>query len=156
MSNLNGDNMILKDYKCELHGYFESGEPRCPEGCTVDIYVVHLQAPGLKSDTTKNVDKTVQGLADDFKMTDVKSTREGEYQSGYHTRNNSKESKRAGADNGVMWGNAGNMSMQNILRGNMFKSVAGEQVSITPSEIGSFNKPKTASYIQDHENLKVK
>ena len=84
MSNLNGDNMILKDYKCEIHGYFESSEPRCPEGCTVNIYAVHLQAPGLKSDTTKNVDKTVQGLASDFNMTDVKSTREGEFQSGYH------------------------------------------------------------------------
>jgi len=25
--------MILNDYKCQMHGYFESDKPVCPHGC---------------------------------------------------------------------------------------------------------------------------
>jgi len=41
---------VLKDYKCETHGYFEAWEPKCPmKQCNAEVMVVFLQAPGLKS-----------------------------------------------------------------------------------------------------------
>jgi len=80
---------IMRDYKCEEHGYFEAYAPVCPDGCEKGVMMVFLQAPGLVSAKTKKNDKTVRKLADDFKMTNVKSTREGESQAGYYTRQNS-------------------------------------------------------------------
>ena len=78
---------VLKDYKCDKHGYFESFEAKCPmKSCSEDVYVVFLQAPGLISDTTKKNDKNIKQLAMEFDMTDVKSTREGENQAGLRKR----------------------------------------------------------------------
>ena len=79
---------ILKDYKCQEHGYFEGYQPTCPEGCTDYVLQVFLQAPGFKSDKTKNADAHLKGLAKEFGMSNIKSTREGENQGGYLTRNN--------------------------------------------------------------------
>jgi hypothetical protein len=79
---------ILKDYKCQEHGYFEGYSPTCPQGCTDYVLQVFLQAPGFKSDKSKATDKHLKGLAREFGMADIKSTREGENQSGYLTRNN--------------------------------------------------------------------
>jgi len=50
---------ILKDYKCQEHGYFEGYSPTCPQGCTDYVLQVFLQAPGFKSDKTKNADAKV-------------------------------------------------------------------------------------------------
>ena len=80
---------ILRDYKCQEHGFFEGFEPICPEGCKDEfILQVFLKSPGFVSDKTKAGDKHLQGLAKEFGMSDIKSTREGEHQSGYLTRNN--------------------------------------------------------------------
>mgnify|MGYP003342764998 CR=1 FL=1 len=80
---------VLKDYCCPKHGEFEAWEAQCPmKNCDADIYVIFKKAPGLKSDATKNTDKTVNQLAIDFNMTDIKSTREGDNQAGFFTRNN--------------------------------------------------------------------
>ena len=79
---------ILRDYKCQEHGFFEGYEAVCPEGCTDYVLQVFLQAPGFKSDKSKSADKQLKQLANDFGMSDIKSTREGENQSGYLTRNN--------------------------------------------------------------------
>ena len=79
---------ILKDYKCQEHGYFEGYEPTCPEGCTDYVLQVFLQAPGFKSDKSKAADKQLNSLASEFGMSDIKSTRAGENQAGYLTRNN--------------------------------------------------------------------
>jgi hypothetical protein len=80
---------VLSDYKCEKHGYFESRKAVCPmKGCDAEVYQVFLQAPGLVSSKTKSTDKTVEQLAIEFNMSDIKSTREGENQSGYLKRNN--------------------------------------------------------------------
>ena len=48
---------VLHDYKCPVHGYFESFEAVCPSGCT-DVQLVFLQPVGMKSDSTKHNDKT--------------------------------------------------------------------------------------------------
>ncbi len=70
---------ILNDYKCPAHGYFESTKAVCPHGCT-DVQVVFLQPVGMIGDRTKGSDKTLNQLALDFKMGDIKSVKEGEAQ----------------------------------------------------------------------------
>jgi len=79
---------ILRDYKCQDHGFFEGFEPVCPEGCTHEVLQVYLKAPGLVSDKTKAGDKHLKSLASEFDMSDIKSTKPGENQSGYLTRKN--------------------------------------------------------------------
>jgi len=79
---------ILRDYKCQEHGFFEGFEPICPEGCTDYVLQVFLQAPGFKSEKSKSADRQLKQLASEFGMSDIKSTKEGENQSGYLTRNN--------------------------------------------------------------------
>jgi len=74
---------VLHDYKCSEHGYFEGYKAECPMmQCQGEVLMVFLQPPGLVGEKTKKNDKTLKQLAIDFKMTDIKSTREGEHQSG--------------------------------------------------------------------------
>ena len=80
---------ILRDYKCQEHGFFEGFEPTCPEGCTDELVLqVFLKSPGFVSDKSKAADSHLRNLASEFGMSDIKSTREGENQSGYLKRNN--------------------------------------------------------------------
>ena len=132
--------------------------------------VVFLQAPGLVSEATRKNDKTLKNLANDFDMTNIKSTKPGENQQGFYTRKNKTSEKELNREreaaehkqrearpgDSAIWGGSGNMSMSSILGGNRFKSVAGESVGINPSEVGNLTGPKAASYIADHENLTVK
>jgi hypothetical protein len=67
--------MILHDYACLAHGYFESDKPECPHGCNT-VIKVHLKAPGLLSNKTKFADKQLAGLAKDFNLPDL-SNRNG-------------------------------------------------------------------------------
>jgi len=85
---------VLKDYYCDAHGIFEAWEAKCPmKNCKGELSVVFLKPVGLKSDKTKKTDKTVKQLAIDYDMTDIKSTKEGEYQTGYMKRNNKLSDK---------------------------------------------------------------
>lgn len=148
---------VLRDYKCPKHGFFESFDPECPHGCN-EILEVQLAAPSIQSDRTKGADKTLNQLAMDFKMTNIKSTREGESQEGYFTRNNAptpKEVREPRAGDAAIWGGAGAMNMQSIMGGNMFRSVRGEKIGVNPQEVGATRGPTTASYVADHENLKL-
>ena len=168
---------VLHDYKCPKHGYFESMKAKCPmKDCHEEVFVVYLQPPGLMSDKTKKNDKTIKQLAMDFDMTNVKSAKEGENQAGYYTRKNKtskkqleKEAEAAAEKNrgpkpgdAAIWGGGGRLTMGNVLKGNMFQPVGpqlgkeAETVSINPKESGSLTGPKAASYIADHENLKIK
>jgi hypothetical protein len=63
----------MKDYSCNAHGYFEAWEPVCPKGCKGAgmIQVVHLQATSFVTSKTKNLDKTIRGLAKEFNLTDM-------------------------------------------------------------------------------------
>lgn len=80
---------ILKDYKCQEHGFFEGFEPTCPQGCTDELVLqVFLKSPGFVSDKSKAADSHLRNLASEFGMSDIKSTREGENQAGYLQRNN--------------------------------------------------------------------
>lgn len=164
---------ILRDYYCESHGVFEAWEPECPmKHCKATISVIHLKPVGIKSAKTVNTDKTLKGLAKDFDMTDIKSTREGEHQTGYLKRKNKlsdkeyaeataaaehfegQKQKEGRAGDAAIWGAGGNISMKSVL-GGQFKSVMGESVGINPKEAGSLTGPKPASYLPDHENLSI-
>ena len=156
---------VLHDYFCSEHGIFEAWEAKCPmKICKGEISKVFLQPVGIKSERTKNTDKTVNQLAMDFQMTDIKSTREGNNQAGFFTRNNTtspaelakqeaeaKREPRMG--DAAIWGGKGNLNMQSVIQGNMFRSVAGESVGVNPKDTGNLTGPRTASYIADQDNL---
>ena len=129
---------VLKDYHCTKHGIFESMEAKCPmKHCDGELSVVFLKAVALKSDKTKATDKNLKQLAMDFDMTDIKSTKAGEHQSGYLKRKNKlsdKEFEKAGDAmmhnqkmqeeqivqqrmNGAMWGNGGNINLKSVMGG---------------------------------------
>jgi len=147
---------ILRDYYCDSHGIFEAWEPQCPmKHCKSEISVVHLKPVGTRSDKTKKADKTIKNLSLDFGMTDIKSTKEGEHQTGYITRNNDKpEDKGPRPGDAAIWGGGGNISMKSVM-GGQFKSVNGESVGILPRDTGNLTGPRPASYVNDHENLQV-
>lgn len=158
---------VLRDYKCKEHGYFEAWEPLCPKGCTENIKKVILQAPRLMSDKTKKNDKTLKNLADDFGMTNIKSTKPGENQAGYFTRNNKRKSppvesttlappREPRPGDAVLWGGGGRFNMQSALAGQVTRPVRDEAVGFNPKAAGNLTGPKAASYMNDHENLQIK
>ena len=151
---------ILRDYKCPRHGYFTGWEPMCYEGCK-DVAQVILRAPtmrdSVKGGRSKSNDQNIKQLAADFNMTNIKSTREGEAQDGYLTRNNAPPPQAPPAENpgsGVIWGDAGKFNMAGML-GGMIKPVAGEQVGFSPKDANITRGPMAASFTPDHDNLKL-
>ena len=160
---------VLKDYYCDAHGIFEAWEAKCPmKNCKGELSVVFLKPVGIKSDKTKKTDKTVNQLAIDYDMTDIKSTKEGEHQTGYMKRNNklsdkefaqateamNAQNKEARPGDAAMWGGGGNISMKSVM-GGQFKSVNGESVGINPKAAGNLSGPRPASYMADPDNLQV-
>ena len=133
---------VMNDYKCPAHGYFESREAVCPHGCT-DVQVVFLQPVGTTSDRTKGSDKTLKQLALDFKMSDVKSVKQGEAQPPRFAKPDNPFAPR--------WGSPGDLGGFNL------RSVGGENVSgIGAVKEGSkLTGPRVGSYIADHQNLKM-
>lgn len=165
---------VLKDYHCENHGIFEAWEPKCPmKHCNGELSVVFLKPVGTRSAKTKHTDKTVKQLAMDYGMTDIKSTREGEHQTGYLKRNNqlsdkefdqatdamNAQKKEARPGDAAIWGGGGSISMKSVL-GGQFKPVRDEAVSILPkdaSPTGSLAGPKAGvGTMQDPDNLQVR
>jgi hypothetical protein len=141
MSYLIEGEMILNDYKCAMHGFFESDKPICPHGCDT-VQKVFLQPVGMIGDKTKFNDTTLKSLAADYGMTDIKSVREGEAQP-------PRLAPPQGNPFAVQWGNPSQISNYNT------QSIAGENPNGLASAGGRFNQPKTASYIGDHEKLKL-
>jgi hypothetical protein len=149
---------VLHDYLCPSHGLFESYEPECPiKFCTAELNMVFLKPVAVKSDKTKQADRNLRGLAQDFQMSDIKSTREGDTQSGYHHHNVPEpEVKEARPGDAAIWGgNFQNINMQAALAGKVAQSVRGESVGVNPKDAGNLTGPKAASYIADHENLAI-
>jgi len=148
---------VLHDYLCASHGLFESYEAECPiKFCTAELNMVFLKPVALKSDKTKQADRQLKGLAQDFKMSDIKSTRSGDTQSGYHQHQipEEPEVKEARPGDAAIWGgNFQNINMQAALAGKVAQSVRGESVGVNPKDTGNLTGPKAASYIADHENL---
>ena len=157
---------VTHDYKCAEHGYFEARKPICPEGCKDGVMLVFLQAPGTISSKTRHTDKTAKQLAVDFGMTNIKTTREGENQSGYYKRKNTTPDAEVHSQNvdnreprpgdSAVWGGGfQNLNMKSILSGRAVRSIHGESVGMNPKEAGNLTGPKAASYLQDQDNLKI-
>lgn len=162
---------ILRDYYCTNHGIFEAWEAKCPmKHCKGELSVVHLKPIAMKSDKTKATDKNLKQLAIDYDMTDIKSTREGEHQTGYMKRKNklsdkqfeeataamqAQQNQQPRPGDAAIWGGGGSISMKSVL-GGQFKSINGESVSVTPNSVGNFQAPKASVVMNDHENLQVK
>lgn len=169
---------VRKDFKCSTHGYFESRQAVCPmKDCQGEIHVVFLQPPGIKTERTKRTDSTLKGLAQEFGMTNLKSTREGEHQDGYLTRNNAtdkeslareaeiaaQQNKEARPGDAAIWGGGMNgMSMASVLAGKYAQPIGptlgkeAESVGVNLKETPNLTGPRAASYISDHENLEIK
>jgi len=138
--------------------------------CVDEVAIVYLQPVGLVSDGTKKNDKTIKQLAMDFDMTNIKSTREGENQSGFFTRKNKTSKKQLEKEAAIasqrpreprpgdaaIWGGDNRYSLGNVIKGGAVRSVMGESVGMNPRDAGNLTGPKAASYIADHENLQVK
>jgi len=141
--------------------------------CHEEVMVVFLQAPNLISAKTTFTDKSTKQLAIEFAMSDIKTTREGENQSGYLTRKNKfteKEYKDAekyatrkrgnkdkikpvppvetpkesrAGDSAIWGGGFQGMNLQSVLAGRFAKPVRDEQVGLTPSQAGIKTGPVT-------------
>jgi len=146
---------ILRSYSCPRHGVFDGWEAECPHGCK-DVTQVFTKAFAIKSQRTKNTDATLKGLASDFKMTNIKSTREGDHQEGYFTRNNAPPPKgHEAANGGVLWGGGGRFNMSSALAGKAVQSGNGEPAGFDPKNLGNLTGPRAASYQADHQGLKI-
>ena len=137
---------VLHDYKCNEHGFFEAYEAVCPVCGSTEVQMVFLQPVGMMSDRTKGSDKTINQLATDFKMSDIKSVREGEAQPPRFA-NQTPQNPFA-----PRWGNPSDLGGFNL------RSVAGESVSgiNAVKSAANLTGPRIASYIRDHENLQIK
>ena len=148
---------ILNRFICSKHGEFEAWSDdavRCPMAKCRCKPRQMVSGPSIRtSQRTPQIDGTLDRLAGDFKMTNLHSAREGENQSKHFSHANVPAESRPG--DSVMWGGGGGMDMGSILKGGRFKSVRGESVGVKPSEVGVKKGPITASYMQDHENLKI-
>jgi len=107
-------------------------------------------------------------------MTNIKSTREGEHQTGYLARNNKaltteetaivqahaeKKYAEQRPGNGAIWGGGfQGLNMGNVLSGRAVQSIKGESVGIRPSEAGITRGPTSdpKDTFRDHENLSIK
>jgi hypothetical protein len=70
---------VLKEFRCAAHGAFESDEAECPYGCS-DRFVTQefRTAPRHMSRGTKINDGLMRGLADDYRLPDIKSEDNGQ------------------------------------------------------------------------------
>ncbi len=115
-------------------------------------------------------DNNLKQLAIEYDMTDIRSTKEGEHQTGYMKRKNKLTDKQFAeatdaiqANNqrqtrpgdSVIWGGGGNINMKSVM-GGQFKSVAGESVGINPKAAGDLQGPRASVVMNDHENLQVR
>jgi hypothetical protein len=141
--------------------------------CKGEISVVHLKPVGTRSPKTSATDNNLKQLAIEYDMTDIKSTKAGEHQTGYMKRKNKlsdkqfaeatdaiqsqnqQQQKQTRPGDSVIWGGGGNISMKSVM-GGQFKSVNGESVGINPKAAGDLQGPRTASYMADPDNLQVK
>ena len=135
---------VLHDYKCLAHGYFEAWDAQCPHGCSGDsIQKVFLQAVGIKSDSTKRNDATLNNLATDYGMTDLHTPRDGESQMDAAKRQNNPFA--------IQWAkptDIGNYNTAPIAD----ESTNGLQLG---RDTGKLNPLKPSVITRDHENLSI-
>lgn len=70
---------VTLELRCEAHGAFEHHEKKCPWGCPDSFVVQEFRTPPrIKHGKTKFVDQQLQGLAQDFGLTDIRNGKDGE------------------------------------------------------------------------------
>lgn len=71
--------MVIKEFNCPRHGYFEASHPICHHmGCDSEgVERVFLTPPGIKSDRTKFTDNSLNRIAKDYGLTDM-NNRDGQ------------------------------------------------------------------------------
>ena len=63
---------VLHDWECSAHGRFEAFAAHCPHGCGDSmVHKVFIQAPGLHSARTTNIDRNLRALANDYGLTNM-------------------------------------------------------------------------------------
>jgi hypothetical protein len=62
---------IKKEYLCLAHGKFESAKAVCPKGCTTVERRFYTPTSIKTTERTANIDKTLEMLASDYKLTDI-------------------------------------------------------------------------------------
>ena len=143
------------------------------KNCKGELSVVHLKPVGTRSAKTAATDNNLKQLAIEYDMTDIKSTKAGEHQTGYMKRKNKltdkqfaeatdamqaqnqQQQKQTRPGDSVIWGGGGSISMKSVM-GGQFKSVNGESVGINPKASGDLQGPRASVVMNDHENLQVK
>lgn len=69
---------VLNDYKCKMHGVFESFERRCPYGCSrAFVSLIFNKAPAFGSQRTSNIDRELKLLAQDYNLPDIRNDKDG-------------------------------------------------------------------------------
>jgi hypothetical protein len=68
--------VILKEWKCSIHGSFEGSHPICPSlGCESDDVQREFRTPvSIKSEITKYTDAGLQKTADVYGLSDMRNT----------------------------------------------------------------------------------
>lgn len=147
---------VLKRYICSKHGEFDgwSDGVRCPAlKCRCKPREM-VSAPAVhREGRTAGIDKKLGQLAIDFKMTDIKSTKEGDHQTGYHTRNNTQPAKN---QTGVMWGDNGRFALNNIVKTGAATSIRGEDVGVRVTGGTAPGLRSRTLGIKDPDNLTIK
>lgn len=105
--------MILHDWQCKDHGYFEGSHAICPAfGCMSEhVTKVFLKAVGTRSDMTKRTDAGLRKSAESFGLTNWRSARAGE---------SSKPPMKGPNGEQVLWGN----EVQKAMPGQSFAGLA--------------------------------
>ena len=132
---------VLKRFICSKHGEFDAwaeGSVRCPAAKCRCKPREMVSAPAYHGGRTAGIDKTLNNLASDFKMTDMRSSKEGDSQAGFHHHGQSNDAPPPGS--GVLWGNAGAMNLETLIKGGGPKPVRDEKVGIKASDMGVQNR----------------
>ncbi len=67
--------VVVKEFLCPGHGYFDSTEAVCPHGCTL-VERVFLTPVGFQTARTRNVDATLDSIAKEHKLGDINTRRD--------------------------------------------------------------------------------
>lgn len=69
---------VILELRCLAHGPYEHGEKICPWGCPPSFVTQEFRTPpSIKSGGTKFVDAQLRGLAQDYKLRDIKNDKDG-------------------------------------------------------------------------------
>ena len=102
---------VLKEFACAAHGPFEemvNGDetPRCPHGCSKRFVTREIRTPAAtRGAVTGTLDQMQKGIADEFKLRDIKVDKEP----GTSVMDNLRRSDPTKA--GAFWGNPSKMNL---------------------------------------------